>query len=92
MNKMRLTRVVLNLYSKFSNEHTFIQYPPCILYDRGPTSLIIKDSDKVQATAGGSIKVGKYSFKLTVKDVEELTSSATLDVNVKQGRLSSFIL
>ncbi|XP_060562361.1 LOW QUALITY PROTEIN: dyslexia-associated protein KIAA0319-like protein, partial [Ruditapes philippinarum] len=50
----------------------------------GPTSLNIKDSDKVQATAGGSIKVGKYSFKLTVKDVEELTSSATLDVNVKQ--------
>lgn len=39
----------------------------------------------MKASASGDIKVGTYVFKLTVKDVEELTSSAVLNVDVKQG-------
>ncbi|XP_045183076.2 dyslexia-associated protein KIAA0319-like protein isoform X2 [Mercenaria mercenaria] len=50
----------------------------------GPTALTIHDADKAEATASGDIKKGKYVFKLTVKDKEQLTSSATLDVEVKQ--------
>lgn len=51
---------------------------------KGPTVLTIEDADKEQASATGDIKVGKYSFRLTVKDKEDLMSSATLDVDVKQ--------
>ncbi|XP_052763495.1 dyslexia-associated protein KIAA0319-like protein [Mya arenaria] len=50
----------------------------------GPTTLVIRDSSEMVTEAAGEIKVGKYEFKLTVKDVEQLTSSATLTVQVKK--------
>lgn len=56
-----------------------------MLCNRGPTVLSIQDADTVKASASGEIKVGTYNFKLTVKDKEELSSSATLTVNVKKG-------
>lgn len=50
----------------------------------GPTVLTITDADKSIATASGGIQVGKYTFVLTVKDAEELSSTSTLTVNVKK--------
>jgi len=38
--------------------------------------------------ASGDINIGKYEFRLTVKDAEMLTSSATLTFNVKKGSSS----
>lgn len=50
----------------------------------GPTVLAIKEPDKSVTVTSGTIKVGKYTFMLTVKDKEELKSSATLTVTVKK--------
>lgn len=52
---------------------------------RGPTILTIQDAGNNVATANGDVNVGNYVFKLIVKDKEELTASATLNINVKQG-------
>ena len=61
----------------------------------GPTVLAIKEPDKSVTVTSGTIKVGKYTFMLTVKDKEELKSSATLTVTVKKGTstfLTDFII
>ncbi|XP_052222214.1 dyslexia-associated protein KIAA0319-like protein isoform X2 [Dreissena polymorpha] len=50
----------------------------------GPTTLIIRAPDQVTTEATGEIKVGKYEFKVTVKDGEQLSSSNVLTVVVKQ--------
>ena len=54
-------------------------------YFSGPTILSITDADKSIATASGEIKVGRYQFQLTVKDVEELKSTSTLVIDVRKG-------
>jgi len=55
---------------------------------------VIRDSDSMVTEATGDINIGKYEFRLTVKDAEMLTSSATLTFNVKKGSssVSSFIV
>ncbi|KAL4218544.1 hypothetical protein ACF0H5_023278 [Mactra antiquata] len=50
----------------------------------GPTVLTIEKADESLASASGNINVGKYTFKLIVKDKEDLASSNLLIVNVKQ--------
>ncbi|KAM4705890.1 dyslexia-associated protein KIAA0319-like [Rhinophrynus dorsalis] len=54
----------------------------------GPTKVTIQDSDKAVGLVTG-LQVGIYHFRLTVKDQQGLSSTATLSVTVKKGSNSS---
>ncbi|EMP35192.1 hypothetical protein UY3_07624, partial [Chelonia mydas] len=49
----------------------------------GPTTVQMVNIDKAVATVTG-LQVGTYHFRLTVKDYQELSSTATLSVTVKE--------
>uniref|UniRef100_A0A8C8RL93 KIAA0319 n=1 Tax=Pelusios castaneus TaxID=367368 RepID=A0A8C8RL93_9SAUR len=49
----------------------------------GPTTVRMGNIDKAVATVSG-LQVGTYQFRLTVKDHEGLTSTATLSITVKE--------
>lgn len=50
----------------------------------GPPGLKLEDVDQVVATATG-LRVGRYTFRLTVSDQEGATDSASLTVRVQEG-------
>uniref|UniRef100_A0A7M4E8X9 KIAA0319 n=1 Tax=Crocodylus porosus TaxID=8502 RepID=A0A7M4E8X9_CROPO len=49
----------------------------------GPSTLQMEDTDKAVATVTG-LQIGTYHFRLTVKDHQGLSSTATLSVTVKE--------
>ena len=55
----------------------------------GPTTVEIENADKAQAKVA-NLKVGEYKFSLTVKDKDQLESTAKTTINVKESKYNMF--
>lgn len=60
-----------------------------MLFPSGPPGGKLEGADQAVATATG-LRVGRYTFRLTVSDQEGATDSASLTVRVQEGDWFTF--
>ncbi|KAG8442317.1 hypothetical protein GDO86_011204 [Hymenochirus boettgeri] len=73
----------LLMVSDSSRQQSSAQVTVTVQPGSGPSEVAIQDSDKAVGLVTG-LQVGMYTFRLTVKDQQGLSSIATLSVTVKQ--------
>lgn len=57
---------------------------PNVTFPSGPPGLKLDGADQAVATVTG-LRVGRYTFRLTVSDQEGATDSASLTLRVQEG-------